>query len=65
MATAWVREALKQGQVRFFEGDKIYPKHIWYRDDEGQYWFGFVINPTAGTYKGWPISEQDKREAFD
>lgn len=28
-ATAWVREALATGQVRFLEGDKTYPKHIW------------------------------------
>ncbi|MGC8477237.1 MAG: hypothetical protein ACP5NP_12855 [Acetobacteraceae bacterium] len=64
-ATTWVRAALKAGQVRFFEGDQIYPKHIWYRDESGQYWFGFGVNPLAGTYKGWPISEDEKRAAFD
>ena len=64
-ATFWVREALEKGQLKFFEGDKTYPKHIWYRDAEGQFWFGFAVNQVQGTYKGWPISEAEKREAFD
>src|SRR5258708_34934167 len=29
-ASRWVKEALTKGQLRFFEGDKTYPKHIWY-----------------------------------
>lgn len=64
-ATLWVREALAARQYRYFEGDKTFPKHIWYRDTRGQYWFGFAVNQIAGTYKGWPISEAEKREAFD
>lgn len=63
-ATDWVREALMLGQLRFRDGDKTYPKHIWYRDDAGQHWFGFCINGIAGTYKGWPVSEAEKRETF-
>ena len=65
IASTWVVEALRSGQFRYFEGDKTYPKHIWYRDGEGQFWFGFAINQIQGTYKGWPISEADKVEAFD
>jgi hypothetical protein len=61
----WVREALKLGQLRYFEGDKTYPKHIWYKDESGQYWFGFAVNQISGTYKGWPVTEAEKREAFD
>ena len=64
-ASAWVRTALKAGQVRFFEGDKTYPKHIWYKDSVGQFWFGYAVNQIAGTYKGWPIDEAEKREKFD
>lgn len=64
-ATTWVQEALKKRQFRYFEGDKTYPKHIWYQDDEGQFWFGFAVNQTQGTYKGWPIGEAEKCEAFD
>jgi hypothetical protein len=64
-ASRWVRAALAAGQIRFFEGDQTYPKHIWYRDEAGQFWFGFAINQIAGTYKGWPISEAEKRAAFD
>lgn len=63
-ATSWVRESLRTGQFRYFEGDGLYPKHVWYMDDTGQFWFGFAINQTAGTYKGWPIDEVEKRAAF-
>lgn len=64
-ASCWVRKALAAGQFRYFEGDKTFPKHIWYQDFNGQFWFGFAINQIAGTYKGWPISEAEKREKFD
>lgn len=64
-ASAWVRAALRKGQLRYCDGDSTYPKHIWYRDSAGQYWFGFAVNQTAGTYKGWPITEAEKIEAFD
>lgn len=64
-ASGWVRFALAAGQLRYFEGDKTYPKHIWYMQPNGQYWFGFAINEIAGTYKGWPIDEDHKREKFD
>ncbi|MDG4883049.1 hypothetical protein [Mesorhizobium sp. WSM4884] len=64
-ASRWVRTALREGQYRFFDGDKIYPKYIWYRDQLGQHWFGFAVNQVAGTYKGWPISEAEKNETFD
>ena len=63
-ASGWVRHALEKGQCRYYEGDKRYPKHIWYEDSEGQFWFGFLVNATAGTYKGWPIDESEKRETF-
>lgn len=64
-ATGWVQQALAQRQCRFYEGDQTYPKHIWHQDGNGQYWFGFCMNGTSGTYKGWPIDEAEKREKFD
>lgn len=64
-ATGWVQEALKQQQYRFCDGDKTYPKHIWHRDKNGQFWFGFCMNGISGSYKGWPIDEAEKREAFN
>jgi hypothetical protein len=63
-ATGWVQDALRLGQFRLYEGDKTYPKHIWYRDAAGQHWFGFCVNGIAGTYKGWPIDGSEKREIF-
>ena len=64
MATGWVRDALIRRQFRYYEGDKTYPKHIWYRDNSSQYWFGFCINGVAGTYKGWPVEQVEKRAIF-
>jgi hypothetical protein len=64
-ASDWVRRALRAGQCRFDEGDGTYPKPLWYRDDHGQYWFGFAVNQSQGTYKGWPIDEEEKRATFD
>jgi hypothetical protein len=64
-ASSWVRDALSRKQYRFYEGDKTYPKHLWYEDDAGQLWFGFAVNQILGTYKGWPISLEEKRETFD
>lgn len=63
-ATEWVREALAAGQYRFYEGDDLFPKAIWHRVD-GQTWFGLCVNTTAGWYKGWPISEEERRAKFD
>lgn len=64
-ASDWVRHALSSGQFRYFEGDKTFPKYIWYEDRDGQFWFGFAVNQIAGQYKGWPITEAEKREKFD
>jgi hypothetical protein len=64
-ACAWVQAALTLGQVRYYDGDGTFPKHIWYRDSDGQYWFGFAVNQTAGTYKGWPITKGEKLEIFN
>jgi len=63
MATQWVQAALREGKVRFYEGDKLFPKHIWYRDAD-QLWFGFCVNSVQGEYKGWPIEEDERREIF-
>lgn len=63
-ATRWVQAALAAGQFRYCDGDKLFPKHIWYCDSDRQFWFGFAVNQTAGTYKGWPITEAEKIETF-
>lgn len=63
-ASEWVRHSLRVGQARYYEGDDRYPKHIWYQDEEGQFWFGFLLNSGQGSYKGWPISESEKNETF-
>ena len=64
-ASARVQEALEQQQYRFYDGDKTYPKHLWHRDEVGQFLFSFSINGISGTYKEWPIDEAEKRETFD
>lgn len=65
-ATEWVHKALSSGQFRYYEGDKDYPKKIWYLDScSSQLWFGQCLNTVSGEYKGWPIDEDEKREIFD
>ena len=64
-ATAWIQHALRRGQYRFYEGDKDFPKHLWYRDEAtGQVWFGFLVKSGLGEYKGWPIEEEDRVAVF-
>ena len=63
-ATEWVREAIKQGNYQFVQTDQKFPKKLWYRDDSGQYWFGYCINTASGEYKGWPIDESEHDEIF-
>lgn len=63
-ATVWVQAALVAGQAHFYEGDKDFPKHIWYQDQAGQIWFGFCINSVLGQYKGWPIEEDERVAIF-
>lgn len=63
-ATSWVQQALRLGQLRYFEGDKDFPKRLWYRDCDGQIWTGYCLNGILGHYKGWPIGEREKIEIF-
>lgn len=66
VATTWVRAAIQAGQYRFREGDKDFPKHIWYREPvSNQIWFGYCVNGVLGEYKGWPIDEDERSEVFD
>jgi hypothetical protein len=63
-ATEWVQKALQSGQLRYYEGDKDFPKRLWYRDDIGKIWMGFCVNSVLGQYKGWPSDEEDRVEIF-
>jgi hypothetical protein len=62
-ATRWVQEAIRSEQFRFVEGDKKFPKHIWYEAD-GCGWFGLCVNSEAGHYKGWPMNEEERGALF-
>jgi hypothetical protein len=64
VATGWVRQALRNGQFRYYEADPVFPNHIWYRHDDGQVWFGRCINTVQGHYKGWPIGEDERSAIF-
>ena len=63
-ASGWVRQALAAGQFRFYEADGTYPKHLWYKSQDGQFWFGFAVNQLLGSYKGWPAGEEEIRATF-
>lgn len=64
-ATTWVRRAIRDGQYKFVDGDGQFPKHLWFTDKQGQTWQGRCLNRASGEYKGWPISEAERREIFD
>lgn len=70
MATKWVQEAIKRGQFNPADWHGDFPSQIWYKDSEGQYWFGRLTSGISGasapgSYKGWPIPEDEWRENFD
>ena len=62
-ATEWIRCAIIAEQYRFAQTDKEFPKKVWYQAN-GQIWQGFLVNSEIGAYKGWPISEEERREIF-
>ena len=62
-ATQWIRNAITQGQYRFYESDQDFPKKVWYEAD-GQTWIGYCVNRTTGDYKGWPIDDGERRAVF-
>lgn len=63
-ATEWVQEALTKNQVKFVEGDKIFPRYVWLTDESGQEWVGRCVNSVLGQYKGWPVKEEERRAIF-
>lgn len=69
IATGWVRTAISAGQFDRTDWRNGFPRRVWYRDDNGQIWYGFLTNQGAGPssaaqYKGWPIDEDEWREIF-
>lgn len=68
-ATQWCRIAIRNKQFDPVDWQNGFPRHIWHKDESGQYWKGFLTNSGAGDkpvaqYKGWPISEEGKNEIF-
>lgn len=69
VATEWVREAVRNGQFDRSDWRNGFPRYVWYRDEDGSYWYGFLMNKGAGKapvgkYKGWPITEDEWDEIF-
>ena len=63
-ATAWLREAIRTGQYRYFEGNNEgFPNRVWH-EANGLIWVGWCINRTSGEYKGWPIEESERNAIF-
>lgn len=62
-ATDWLRKAISAGQYVFQEGDQLFPRKVWFKEDD-QYWMGSCVNTAKGEYKGWPIAEDEYREIF-
>ena len=62
-ATKWVRQAIAEGKCMFFEGDKKFPKKIWF-EAEQTIWAGLCVNSELGQYKGWPSTTEERDEVF-
>ena len=69
LATGWVRNAIANRQFDEKDWRNGFPRKVWHRDNNGQYWYGILTNQGAGSnpkgqYKGWPIDEDEWREIF-
>lgn len=69
MATHWIQTAIQRGQFDPTDIRNGFPRYVWHRDATGRYWYGFLTNEGAGpnpigSYKGWPISEEEWRARF-
>jgi hypothetical protein len=69
-ASSWVRYAIENEQFLLGYFENGFPRSLWFRDVNGQCWQGRLTQCGAGElpiaeYKGWPISEEEKREIFD
>ncbi len=62
-ATGWVKAAIRDGQCRFHESDRNFPKKVWY-EAEGKIWMGLLVNDGLGEYKGWPICREYRDGVF-
>jgi hypothetical protein len=61
-----VQDALGAGQMKYREGDQIFPVHIWYHDQATEkLWMGRCVNSVLGQYKGWPSDEDERIAVFD
>jgi len=67
-ATRWVQHAIRSGQFDPTICAYGFPRHIWHRDNNGQYWHGRLTKAggdnAPAEYKGWPISEREWHENF-
>ena len=61
-ATLWVQEALRTGNFKRVQGDRVFPRYLWLEDGTGNCWMGRLINSEQGTYKGWPIERGEYDE---
>lgn len=64
IATGWVRQAIADGNCKFPQGEKRYPKKIWIEADD-TIWVGLCINSELGQYKGWPSNKEERDAIFD
>ena len=61
-ATSWIQDALRAGNFKRVQNDKVFPRYLWLKDDEGNHWEGRLVNSEQGTYKGWPIDREEYNE---
>lgn len=67
-ATHWVQTAIRKSQFDPTIWDGDFPRSIWHRDDNGQYWHGRLTKAggadAPAEYKGWPIDQDEWHANF-
>jgi hypothetical protein len=59
VVTTWLRDAVEAGRIgEPWEGD--FPRYVWAEVD-GMHYEGRLVNREQGTYKGYPLSEEERR----
>ncbi|MDF1489426.1 hypothetical protein [Tessaracoccus caeni] len=56
MICGWLRNAILQGNVSAFRDQECFPRYVWAKLD-GTWFEARLVNATAGTYKGYPVTE--------
>ena len=56
--TGWLREGIRNGNVSAYRDQNRFPRYVWAKR-EGRWFEARVVNSHDGSYKGYPVAEDD------